>query len=118
MNQFGYPVAIIGSDIPQITQAALESAHANLINGCNIIGPSDDGGYYLVGLAESCPGLFEGITWGGKEVLTQSLLRARELTLDLRQLPLINDVDTHEELMEAATKIPMLQRYLNSIRPL
>ena len=116
MQQFGYPAAIIGSDIPQINQHVLKAAHTHLSDGDNVIGPSDDGGYYLIGLAQANPALFEQISWGGDKVLDQTLEKARILSLQLQQLNPINDVDTWFDLHRAAKEVPELQVYLDSLK--
>ena len=117
MQQFGYPVAIIGSDIPQINEHVLKAAHTYLSSGNNVLGPSDDGGYYLIGLARANPALFEKILWGSNKVLEQTLEKARTMSLELQQLTPINDVDTWSDLNAAAKEVPQLRRYLDSILP-
>lgn len=115
MQQFGYPAAIIGSDIPQISKQALQDAYTHLCGGNNVLGPSDDGGYYLLGLTESKPALFEKVVWGSDKVLAQTLEKAQGLSLDLQQLALINDVDTWSDLSAAAKEVPQLQCFLDSL---
>jgi len=116
MEYFGYPAAIIGSDIPQINRQALETAYASLEQGQNVLGPSDDGGYYLVGLAQPAAELFARISWGSDQVLEQTLQQAKRLSLDLLQLNKINDVDTWPELIKAAAEVPLLQEYLDQLK--
>jgi len=58
-----------------------------------VLGPSDDGGYYLIGLKRSHPQLFERIDWSTERVLDQTMQRARELGLGVSLLPSGYDVD-------------------------
>ena len=63
-----------------------------------VVGPSDDGGYYLVGVRASHPELFEGMPWSTSAVLAETLARARGLGLAVRLLPAWFDVDTAADL--------------------
>jgi len=58
-----------------------------------VLGPSDDGGYYLIGLKSAHARLFEEITWSTDQVLRQTIERARELKLEINLLPAWYDVD-------------------------
>ena len=63
-----------------------------------MLGPSTDGGYYLLGLKTVHRRLFEEITWGTERVAAQTLERARELKLEVHMLPPWYDVDDVEGL--------------------
>jgi rSAM/selenodomain-associated transferase 1 len=63
-----------------------------------VIGPSDDGGYYLIGLRRPQPALFAQMPWSTPEVRAITLTRARALGLRVRLLPSWFDVDTAEDL--------------------
>jgi len=63
-----------------------------------VLGPSLDGGYYLVGTRRPQPGLFEGIAWSTPEVLDQTLERVRGAGLRAAFLPPWYDVDTAADL--------------------
>jgi hypothetical protein len=63
-----------------------------------VLGPSTDGGYYLLGLKTVYRCLFEDIIWGTERVAAQTLERARELKLDVHMLPPWYDVDDVEGL--------------------
>ena len=58
-----------------------------------VLGPSDDGGYYLIGLKENHRELFDRIDWSTERVLDQTQQRARELNLEVSLLPTGYDVD-------------------------
>ena len=90
---------LIGSDIPAMTAAYLRAADAALAEGCDaVIGPAEDGGYVLIGLARVAPELFEGIEWGGPGVLQETRSRIARLGWRHRELPVLWDVDRPEDL--------------------
>lgn len=97
----GHPaVAILGTDAPTLPAAILVDALHRIAGGRAdlVFGPSEDGGYYLVGLRRPLPDLFVDIDWGGPAVLADSLERARRLGLSASLLPSWFDVDTPEDL--------------------
>ena len=111
-EQYGYPAAIIGSDAPHISESALLQAHKLL--GChkNVVGPSVDGGYYLIGLSSPGLCLFKGIGWGESTVLESTLAAAIRNSIELEKLAPLNDIDTWADLMEAARQLPSIQAFL------
>jgi rSAM/selenodomain-associated transferase 1 len=91
---------VLNSDSPTLPTALLvETAEVLARPGERVIlGPSTDGGYYLLGLKTVYPRLFEDITWGTERVAAQTLERARELKLDVHLLPHWYDVDDAQGL--------------------
>jgi hypothetical protein len=69
-----------------------------------VLGPSEDGGYYLIGMRTLVGALFEGIDWGTGKVLAQSLARARNCSLRTCLLPEWHDLDTVEDLAKVAER--------------
>jgi glycosyltransferase A (GT-A) superfamily protein (DUF2064 family) len=63
-----------------------------------VLGPSDDGGYYLIGLKKLHRQLFEGIDWSTERVLEQTIQRAHEINLPVHLLPTWYDVDDRATL--------------------
>jgi uncharacterized protein len=63
-----------------------------------VLGPSEDGGYWSIGLCRPYPELFEAIPWSTADVLEATLARARRLGLRVRLLPAAFDVDTATDL--------------------
>jgi uncharacterized protein len=86
---------LINSDSPTVTADVFRQATVELQGDDNrvVIGPSDDGGYYLIGMKKVDNRLFEDIDWSTERVFAQTLDRARELTLNVRLLPKLYDVD-------------------------
>jgi rSAM/selenodomain-associated transferase 1 len=102
-------VLLVGTDCPSVNREYLESALQGLQAGKPlIIGPAEDGGYVLMGIGGNWPALFEGIPWGTDKVLDLTLQRARQLDLQVEQLPGRWDVDRPEDLERLLSLDPPL----------
>lgn len=90
----------VDSDSPTLPMAYMEEAATILSRGrCDVVlGPCEDGGYYLVGLRSPLPALFEGIPWSTDAVLAVTVDRARDRGLSVHLLPQWFDVDTEADL--------------------
>ena len=102
-------VVIIGSDHPTLPDEYLRAAFAALKPGPAItVGPSDDGGYYLLGMTHFFPKLFEGILYSRPDVMTSTLRQARLTGARIVQLPWWYDVDKPKDLHRLAhsTRLP------------
>jgi uncharacterized protein len=93
-------VAVIGSDCPTITPDDIQTAWAALQANDVVIGPARDGGYWLIGLREPRPTLFQSIDWSTDKVLKQTLRRARARNLKVELLRELSDVDTESDWLE------------------
>jgi rSAM/selenodomain-associated transferase 1 len=93
-------VCLLNSDSPTLPTAYLAAAATALAAPGDrvVLGPSIDGGYYLIGLKQPHRRLFEDIDWSTERVLVQSLARAREIDLPVHQLPSWYDVDDLDAL--------------------
>jgi len=92
-------VVIVGTDHPTLPVAFVGEAFRALAAPFTcVLGPSDDGGYYLLGLNELAPALFEGMTYSHAAVFDETLARALEAGLQPVLLPPWYDVDTPEAL--------------------
>jgi rSAM/selenodomain-associated transferase 1 len=90
---------LVGTDIPLLTADHLREAEETLrSNGGVVLGPADDGGYYLIGMREPHAGLFEGIEWGTASVLTDTLRAAERIGVEARLVRSAYDVDTIDDL--------------------
>ncbi len=94
----GGPAVLIGTDCPQLTLFHVQEAFEALKSNDMVIGPSSDGGYYLIGLRREIPELFQSVEWGKDEVLRETLDRARERRLSVRSLNILDDVDVPSDL--------------------
>lgn len=88
-------VCLIDSDSPTAPAAAFEQAVAELAKPGDriILGPSDDGGYYVIGLKRAHPELFANITWSTSTVFAETIAAANAANLETVILPLWYDVD-------------------------
>lgn len=100
-------VAIIGSDSPSLPVAYIEQA----LNSEKdiVIGPSTDGGYYLIGMYRKPVNVFaDGMDWGSEKVLRQTLDRVKNRGSSLELLPPWYDVDRAEDLKFLKTHLEMI----------
>ena len=65
--------AALSSDSPSLPAAYVRQAFVRLDDHDVVIGPSEDGGYYLIGLCQPCPALFEDIAWSTPSVTPQTI---------------------------------------------
>lgn len=106
-------VSLIDSDSPTVPHTAFAQAVEELSKPGDriVLGPSDDGGYYLIGLKRPHPQPFDRITWSTGSVAEQTRQRCREASLHLVDLPLWYDVD------DAATLATLNAELLQSRPP-
>ncbi len=91
-------VIVIGTDSPWLSAPEIEQAFAALERTDVVIGPTEDGGYYLLGLAKPVPELFEDIPWSTSGVYQRTLEKVRALGLHAHPLRRGYDVDRLEDL--------------------
>ncbi len=91
-------VVIVGSDLPELSAPLLRRAFDLLDGSAAVIGPAQDGGYYLLGLRGMIGAVFDGVEWSTPGVLTATLDRLRAADADPAMLPALADVDTVEDL--------------------
>jgi len=90
-------VVLIGSDIPELTRDHLEKTFDALNAHDLVLGPSNDGGYWLVGMKSSID-IFQGVDWGTNAVLDQTIKTAKGMGLKTFLLDLLTDIDTFDDL--------------------
>jgi rSAM/selenodomain-associated transferase 1 len=93
-----YPTILIGADAPDLTAKHLQDAAAKLKYHDAVLGPAEDGGYWLLGLARPCDLLFADIAWGTDQVLPTTLARLHAAGADVAMLPMLADLDRPEDL--------------------
>jgi rSAM/selenodomain-associated transferase 1 len=93
-------VVLIGSDTPTLPASFLDDAYAALDRCEVVLGPSRDGGYYLLAMRRLHPTLFEDISWSTELVRDQTLERAEASGLRVQLLPPWYDVDTPQDLAD------------------
>ena len=90
---------IVGSDIPTLNVNDIGQAFSLLDRMDVVLGPSRDGGYYLIGLKHPYPGLFEEIPWSSDLVYHKTLEKIEEQRLSLAELSEKDDLDTFEDVL-------------------
>lgn len=92
------PVLAIGADLPDLTAEDLAQALAAMDGRDAVLGPSADGGYYLLGLRGWAPEAFADIPWSTEHTLAVTLERLRGAGRDVALLPQRRDLDTPDDL--------------------
>ena len=117
-------VVFIGADSPSLPRSYLARAVSSLERHDVVIGPSDDGGYYLIGLSGNHLCVFKDIAWSTSAVFEQTLARAVAAGLDVDVLPGWFDIDDdaglrrlHRELRDDPSTAPRTTSYLANYRP-
>lgn len=101
-------MVLIGTDCPSLSSDLLTQAFEDLTQADLVLGPASDGGYYLVGMKQLQPTLFEGIAWSTSTVLFETLKRAESVGLSVRLLPVLDDVDTAADWEKHVAQHPEL----------
>ena len=106
-------VCLIDSDSPTVPKAAFAQAVQALSQSGDrvVLGPSHDGGYYLIGLKLAHPEPFRSISWSTEHVATETRQRCAEAGIDLVELPMWYDID------DAATLAILEDELLEATRP-
>lgn len=101
------PVIVTGADSPTLPNSFIERARDQLATGAAdvALGPTEDGGYYLVGLRHPVRGLFQNIAWSTSLAYEQTARNVASLELRLLQLPTWYDVDTFSDLIRLRDEI-------------
>jgi rSAM/selenodomain-associated transferase 1 len=103
---------VLGTDIPAIDPKLLHEVFRILQAGQPVIGPSEDGGFYLLGLRDMPDDLFSGIRWGSDEVYTTLMGNAWRLGIKFQIFPLLSDCDYFKDLRLAAQTVPDFKKAL------
>jgi uncharacterized protein len=93
-------VVIVGCDCPGMSGAILDTALERLANWDLVLGPANDGGYYLMGLRKPHRELFRNVAWGTDRVLDQTVGIARRLQLSVIFVSALDDVDRPQDLLK------------------
>ncbi|MCY3542352.1 MAG: TIGR04282 family arsenosugar biosynthesis glycosyltransferase [Gammaproteobacteria bacterium] len=98
---------VIGADVPLMSVDYIYRALDYIATQQDVVvGPTEDGGYCLIGMNEPCAYLFEHISWGSDRVLEQTLSRAQDLGLQVFLLSKLWDVDTIADYQRWKQEIP------------
>jgi len=99
-SQGAQKAVLVGTDIPDISAHHLLTALDLLNKNDVVIGPSLDGGYWLIGFQRDgyCPDLFQQIDWGAETVFSATIEKCQANGLSTGILPVLRDIDTLEDL--------------------
>ncbi len=98
-------VLLIGSDSPSLPTRLVKQAMGALDDRPVVLGPSEDGGYYLVGARQKTPPIFDDIDWGGAEVFRQTAAQLDLARIHFTTLPRWFDVDRVDDLKRLQTEL-------------
>ena len=93
-------VIVIGADCPGISGAILDETFARLEDHDSVIGPTRDGGYYLLGIRRMVPELFRNKTWSSDSVAKDTMDDFERMGLSYARLPMLIYVDTEADLAD------------------
>ena len=101
------PIVVLGADSPTLPSSLIEQTIHILSAGDAevVLGPTTDGGYYLIGLRKPQSAIFRNITWSSPETFEQTAGNIKQLGLSLFTLPPSYDVDTFADLKLLANEL-------------
>jgi hypothetical protein len=104
--------AILDCRVPHCPWDTLDDANLMLVRGRNVLGPTEDGDYYFLGVQRAWPELFEDIPWGRGGVLEATLARAAALGIEFEMLPALRTVETPADLWLVAQVCEPLKAFV------
>lgn len=108
-NKGFFKIVIIGADSPTLPVEYIDQAFDKLDNSEMVIGPSIDGGYYLIGLKEKNYPVFSFVEWGSDKVLSQTHNLVKKHNIKLLLLPTYFDIDTTENIRFLKNHLQLLK---------
>ena len=117
MKTFGGAL-VLGCDVPHLPPSLLVTAYQSMVRGHNVIGPAEDGGFYLLGLCgrnHVLPSrMFLDVAWGGSEVFATVMGNALIQGVELAELELLSDVDNYADLAAVAEEMEGYRQFLTA----
>ncbi len=112
--QRNHPSAVMGCDLLHTPSSVLAEAGRRMQQGDNVFGRSEDGGFWLLGLNQSAPSLFDGIDWqaGGTGLATAQRAASAGVHFDYQALTMF-DIDRPEDLDRLLRQFPTIRDYLS-----
>lgn len=99
--QNGYErIVLIGTDLPEISEELLSTAFTKLNETEVVFGPSEDGGYYLVGMTNMHQCIFTDKPWSTTKLLEETLAELQQKNVGVSITQTLNDIDTFEDLKQ------------------
>lgn len=91
-------VCVIGTDLPTLPSHLINHAFRALLFERVVVGPTFDGGYWLIGAQRPAPDLFSGVPWSTSSTLMKTLAQLRRQDVNAHMLPFWYDIDTAMDL--------------------
>lgn len=99
--KLGYDeVIIVGNDCPNLSPELIEHSFNSLVSNDVVVGPSSDGGFYLLALKKNDENIYKHVRWYSGKVLSQLLDNIIKLNFTFVLLPELNDIDDYADLIE------------------
>ena len=99
----GYKKVIgVGSDLPDLSAEIMTEGLQSLEANDTVFGPSEDGGYYLLGMKKLIPEIFIDKVWSTESLLDVTKSELDELGYSCKLLKVLNDIDTVEDLQNSS----------------
>lgn len=111
-------LVVLGSDSPTVPPEVIHEAFEDLETRKVVIGPAEDGGYYLLGCSEWIPELFQNIGWGTPAVFEQTMAIVKEHNVTASTLIPWYDIDRSEDLDKLRQEIAFLKRSAPELVPI
>lgn len=102
---------IIGSDIPNLPLSYVEEAYRRLDRSDIVVGPSYDGGYYLIGVKKLCVGIFRDVKWSSETVLEKTIKNSQKLNKKIAILHKWYDVDDSAGLLRLKSDLKKEKKF-------
>ncbi|MFC2086189.1 TIGR04282 family arsenosugar biosynthesis glycosyltransferase [Bacteroidota bacterium] len=107
--QKGYErIVLVGSDIINLRTGIINKAFRYLSHNHSVIGPAQDGGYYLIGLSEINEDIFRNKKWSTNTIFKDTIADFQDAELDYKLLPVLNDIDTVEDLKKSEELVNLI----------
>ncbi|MXO89176.1 DUF2064 domain-containing protein [Altererythrobacter aestuarii] len=106
LTRVAAPAILLGADIPGLTPRHLQQAASALDRSDAVVGPAQDGGYYLLGFRQRLPFLFTDMEWGTASVLDHTLARLKAQNIAFTLLDMLADCDRPADLAHYPNLLP------------
>lgn len=94
-------VILIGSDLPDLKAELINESFNNLDHFDVVLGPAEDGGYYLIGMSSQKDFIFRNKSWSTEKLLEQTMTELDKKEISYHLLDQLNDIDTLEDLLNS-----------------
>lgn len=94
-------IILIGSDLPDISAEIINKGFSKLNESMVIIGPANDGGYYLIGQSNMHNFIFQNKPWSQSNLFEETISELTKNKIQYQTLEILNDIDTYDDLIES-----------------